>query len=459
MWVRLSPVRGSVPCQRAGGGGEGFHESVPVRRMEVARAEAGVDPIITPLVAWLVNRALDASQRQVVRLLWGDKQQKALRRVVSVAVGTAVDEVVASDDRGIVEEALRRGGPDPPEIGIGDVLALREAVQHLISPRLAVLADQSCRADADRLADAIARKIELGIQLDAARGGPLAPVADLLRHEQLAAGGNRIADAAERGAAAGEEMVREIKEFRGDLRSALSSSRSAHEMPPEPEYRSTLREISARTPQLLGREPELAELAAFATGAEHYRWLTGEAWAGKTALIAEAVTTARPQSVDVVAYFLSRHEGDADSNRFLAAVVPQLAYLLRVDLPDPGLTQFRSLWERATGRAAATGRHTLLVVDGLDEDLRPAGLPSVASLLPSQAGARAHVLVTSRLSGSPTSRPATLYELFPLWTSPRPRTPRTWRTWPKWRSTDCSTARTRTWPRRCLECLPPRRAR
>ena len=38
----------------------------------------------------------------------------------------------------------------------------------------------------------------------------------------------------------------------------------------------------------------------------------------------------------------------------------------------------------------------LLAVDGLDEDLRPPGLPSVAALLPAGAGGRAHVLVSSR---------------------------------------------------------------
>ena len=44
----------------------------------------------------------------------------------------------------------------------------------------------------------------------------------------------------------------------------------------------------------------------------------------------------------------------------------------------------------------AEGRHLLLVVDGLDEDLRPPGLPSVAALLPAAAGGHAHVLVSSR---------------------------------------------------------------
>jgi hypothetical protein len=165
---------------------------------------------------------------------------------------------------------------------------------------------------------------------------------------------------------------------------------------PEPAYRATVHAIQERTPQLLGRGSELAELADFATGTDGYRWLTGAVWAGKTALAAEAVMATLPPSVDAVAYFLSPGEADADSSRFLAAVVPQLAYILDVDTPVIDLHQFRDLWYRAAKRAADTGRHLFLVVDGLDEDLRPQGLPSVASLLPAHAAVNAHLLVTSR---------------------------------------------------------------
>ena len=65
-------------------------------------------------------------------------------------------------------------------------------------------------------------------------------------------------------------------------------------------------------------------------------------------------------------------------------------------LPSVDLHQFRALWQRAAERASVEDRHLLLVVDGLDEDLRPPGLPSVAAILPSTAGGRAHVLVASR---------------------------------------------------------------
>jgi WD40 repeat protein len=163
---------------------------------------------------------------------------------------------------------------------------------------------------------------------------------------------------------------------------------------PERTYWATVREIRRRTQTLTGRQRELAAIASFAAGDEGYRWLAGEPYAGKTSLLAEAVLTL-PEDVDVVCYFLSRREADADSVRFVAVVVPQLANLLGVDQPAGTLEQLRALWERAVERADAEDHHLLLVVDGLDEDLRPPGLASVAALLPATGG-RAHVLVSSR---------------------------------------------------------------
>ena len=173
----------------------------------------------------------------------------------------------------------------------------------------------------------------------------------------------------------------------------------------EPAYRATLRQLRARTGMLQGREEELAAVGAFAAGrpsvlappGSQHAWLVGGPWAGKTALLAEAVH-ALPPGVDCVAYFLTRPTGDADRERFLAAVVPQLAWLLGTD-PPPVLDEhvFRQLWEQAARRAADEGRQLLLVVDGLDEDLRPGG-HSVAGWLPGRLpGLPARVLVASRL--------------------------------------------------------------
>ena len=173
----------------------------------------------------------------------------------------------------------------------------------------------------------------------------------------------------------------------------------------EPAYRATLRQLRARTGVLQGRDEELEAIGAFATGqpsalappGSQHAWLVGGPWAGKTALLAEAVH-ALPPEVDCVAYFLTRPTGDADRERFLAAVVPQLAWLLGTD-PPSALDEhvFRQLWEQAAQRAADEGRQLLLIVDGLDEDLRPGG-HSVAGWLPGRLpGLPARVLVASRL--------------------------------------------------------------
>ena len=161
-------------------------------------------------------------------------------------------------------------------------------------------------------------------------------------------------------------------------------------------YLPTVREIRRRTPQLIARQQELAEIAAFATSGDGYRWIVGQAWAGKTALAGEAMITAMPPNVDIVAYFLSRRQSDANSSHFLAVVIPQLAFLLNEDPPAPDWHTFLRLWEEALEAARGRDHHLLLIVDGLDEDLHPPGLPSVAALLPTAVGERGHVLVTSR---------------------------------------------------------------
>ncbi len=163
----------------------------------------------------------------------------------------------------------------------------------------------------------------------------------------------------------------------------------------EPAYWATVREIRQRAGLLIGRGEELAEAASFAEGSDGYRWLVGGAWAGKTSLLAEAVATLQGH-VDVISYFLSRREADADSARFLVAVIPQLVYLLEEEPVAADIHEFRALWRRAADQAKRKSRHLLLVVDGLDEDLRPPGLPSVAALLPVSMGSHAHVLVSSR---------------------------------------------------------------
>lgn len=171
--------------------------------------------------------------------------------------------------------------------------------------------------------------------------------------------------------------------------------------PVEAPYRATLREfgaaLHARMPRLTGRQAELAALAEFSTGKASYGWWTGGAYAGKSALAYEAVTAGvLPDIVDVVSYFLNRRRSDASSSSFLAAVVPQLEILCGWDPGTPDRYRFDQAWQAAAHSAQGDGRHLLLVVDALDEDLHPPGTPAVLDLLPAVTTEHAHVLVTSR---------------------------------------------------------------
>jgi WD40 repeat protein len=170
-------------------------------------------------------------------------------------------------------------------------------------------------------------------------------------------------------------------------------------------YLSNVEEIHIRNGFLREREREIGELVSFSESEEGYRLIVGEQYAGKTALLAEFVTTRLPAGVDVVSYFLSKNEGDADKDRFLAAVVPQLAEILGVPAPEAAPYEFRALWQEAARQASSKKRHLLLVVDGLDEDLAPPGSASIAEILPSAVagfGYRewhcAHVLTSMRLN-------------------------------------------------------------
>jgi WD40 repeat protein len=178
--------------------------------------------------------------------------------------------------------------------------------------------------------------------------------------------------------------------------------------PRAPAYRDAVARFAARTPVLLGREDELNELVAFARGEldrpenghQGFRWIVGGPWAGKTALAAHVAATCGP-NVDVVAYFLTRRQSDADSNRFTSVMSAQLAWLLQEDPPpaEEGGDGLLQLWDRAVDQAERDERPLLLVVDGLDEDVGPtsaAALASVASRIPGRTSHYAHVLVTSR---------------------------------------------------------------
>ncbi|MET8964822.1 trypsin-like peptidase domain-containing protein [Streptomyces sp. NPDC004074] len=166
-----------------------------------------------------------------------------------------------------------------------------------------------------------------------------------------------------------------------------------------PAYEAMLRQYAARCAELTGRDRELADLLAFATGADPYLVLVAGPWAGKTSLVTHFATGSHP-GLDVVSFVISRRDGQMRVQQFHRAMCDQLATLLGEFPPaEPDAAAFLSLWERAM---RIPGRSLLLLVDGLDEnDYRELAEPSIAAQLPTALGLAAHVLVTSRHSEVP----------------------------------------------------------
>ena len=167
--------------------------------------------------------------------------------------------------------------------------------------------------------------------------------------------------------------------------------------PARSRYREQVREIAP--PLLVGREPELALLAEFASGETRYLWVRAPKWAGKSALLSWFVLHP-PVGVRVVSFFITARLADSDHRgAFADVVLEQLADLLDEPLP-PHLTDatreshLRGLLADAAALCRSRGERLLLVVDGLDED-RGAG-PSIASLLPARPPEGLHVLVSGR---------------------------------------------------------------
>ncbi|MCX5336541.1 MULTISPECIES: trypsin-like peptidase domain-containing protein [unclassified Streptomyces] len=166
-----------------------------------------------------------------------------------------------------------------------------------------------------------------------------------------------------------------------------------------PAYEAMLRQYAARCAELTGRDRELADLLAFATGPDPYLLLVAGPWAGKTSLVTRFATGAHP-GLDVVSFVISRRDGQMRVQQFHRAMCDQLAALLGEFPPaEPDAAAFLSLWGRAM---RIPGRSLLLLVDGLDEnDYRELAEPSIAAQLPTALGPAAHVLVTSRHSDVP----------------------------------------------------------
>ncbi|GHC75468.1 hypothetical protein [Streptomyces flavofungini] len=158
--------------------------------------------------------------------------------------------------------------------------------------------------------------------------------------------------------------------------------------------------------QLVDREAELAELAAFCRGAgdRSYAWWRAGAWAGKTALLSWFALHP-PPGVRVVPFFVTaRWAAQNDRTAFVEVVLEQLAEMLGEPLP-PNLTEstreahLLQLLGQAAQVCAARHERLVLLVDGLDEDRGVTAGPdahSIAGLLPQPTDPALRVVVAGR---------------------------------------------------------------
>jgi tetratricopeptide (TPR) repeat protein len=171
---------------------------------------------------------------------------------------------------------------------------------------------------------------------------------------------------------------------------------------PRTRYLGWVRDIAPET--LVGREAELAELAAFCTAGDEgpaYAWWLGEAWTGKSALMSTFVLDP-PPGVRVVSFFVTARLGGADDRvGFVGGVLEQLAALLGEAVPGTSPeVHLRGMLAEAAEECRTRGERLVLVVDGLDEDRGvgpgPAATRSIAALLPARPAAGLRVIVASR---------------------------------------------------------------
>ncbi|MFD5633542.1 hypothetical protein ACFWJM_05270 [Streptomyces sp. NPDC127077] len=164
-------------------------------------------------------------------------------------------------------------------------------------------------------------------------------------------------------------------------------------------------------PQLVDRDAELAELAAFCLEEQRgsYVWWRAGPWAGKSALLSTFVLNP-PASlaacqVRLVSFFITARLAAQDTREaFATLLTEQLCALLDLDLPAGvnEATQEATLLDLLAQAAAAcqrAGGRLVLVVDGLDEDrgvTTGPGTHSIAGLLPGHPPAGMRIIVAGR---------------------------------------------------------------
>ncbi|GIJ13118.1 hypothetical protein Van01_63320 [Micromonospora andamanensis] len=163
-------------------------------------------------------------------------------------------------------------------------------------------------------------------------------------------------------------------------------------------------------PELLGRETELADLAAFCLD-EHrgpYIWWRAPAWTGKSALMSTFVL--RPPAIltgriRIISFFITARLAAQDTREaFTTVLLEQLCQLTGQELPIAAGEVTREaflldLLSQAAAACRSAGNRLILVVDGLDEDRGTTVGPdahSIAALLPGHPPAGMRIIVAGR---------------------------------------------------------------
>jgi tetratricopeptide (TPR) repeat protein len=332
-----------------------------------------MDPVTAAVISWAVNQVGSAGAHAVGRVL-GDKQQRALHTVVQRATNSAVEHVIAADDRAVVREGLLVEAPASPDITAEGVLDLRRAVLRQVRPRLTALVEQGYKIDTDSLADEIARRITTGISADAARGGALAPLAKLLRDERLVA-------ATETTARASEEIVAQLQAICSSNAwigpHADTAGGGAKPAPTRPKMLSRGINLPGRNPHFAGRTEIMARLdGMLGQGSAAVVAMYGLGGIGKTELVLQYAWIHR----DRYAIIWWIH---ASKQVELTADLVRLSCALGL---DAGASQERAI---DSVRAELAARSDwLLVFDNVDDP------SAIRDFLPGGGG---HVLITSRV--------------------------------------------------------------
>jgi hypothetical protein len=337
-----------------------------------------VDPVSTSAISWLVGKTATGGASGLKRLLLGEQQQNAFRKVVQASLKAAVLEVVRKDQRDDVLEAVLRDGSDNPDIGVVDVLELGEAIQAGLSERLAALAEQGYEIDAGRLCMVATRCIMVGIRIDAAQDGPLKPIAELLRGERLIEVGEAVLGELTRSNLGLDQVSRQLLQYRADLETLFDQLGIVR---PDVERNATTRNL-----HFIGRDWLFSEVDNFiATHSRGYVLVEGDAGVGKSTFALWLASTRQYAS------HFTRLPGGRTASVASRNLTAQLVIALGLEEFAPG-----GIFPPAAGephwlsqlitRAAARqrvehpGLPLVLVVDGLDEAESvigpPLGLPA-----------------------------------------------------------------------------------